>query len=234
MIGLLASLNVIASECGLLELQQNRSSKVSIRGSECAGNILSSGATLKLAAKGRAWLKPLVHLSPLKFNLICQNKTRHAISIEFSDQLLPWLNTAKLNNCTGWDNNILKCHGNQGEKDGLICVFSSVRKSLKPKQIERTTSVKMRSLQFQSLNTSYQEVMLADIEHDLQLCKQINDEFDEEVQIHWMLEPNFSVRMVGITLYKQQDQSLANCAKSVIMSYPFTRVSETKFFSRSF
>ena len=234
LVGLFASINVMASECGLLELKQNRSSGAMLSANECDGQIISKKSVLKLAARGRFWLNPVASKTDVKFNLLCQNKTRESLQFDFSDSLLPWLNISKLNNCSGWVDNRLRCEGERGEKNGLVCVFSVIKKSGKPKQIERTTSVKMRGFNYATADTSYKEVMLAEIRRDLKLCKKVNDEFDEKAQIHWMLEPNAPVRLVGITLYKLDDSALADCAKSVVLSYPFTRVSETQFFTQSF
>ena len=70
------SFNASGSECGVLKLQVNRSSGVSVKGNKCEElpNI-SRGTVFDISAKGRLWLKS----NPAKpkkneFQMICQNK----------------------------------------------------------------------------------------------------------------------------------------------------------------
>lgn len=227
------SMHSYATECGVLQLQNNRSSGVTIQGNKCkiSPNI-SMGTVFNVSAKGRLWLKsnPSVSKASSEFQMICQNRTDTPLQLEFSDMLMPWLNQAKLKKCSGWIENKLSCLGQKGEKNGLYCVLSFF-KSLKGSQvaqIERTTSVKMRDIQAKqetnNISTSFDKQKILDaIKPELLLCKKLN-QISNNMQVGWLVDQTEAKQEIDIVSTQGVNHfSLFECVKTVVstFSYPY-------------
>jgi len=224
----LMSYQANASECGVMQLQSNRSSGVSMENNDCQDQpYVSIGTVFDLSSKGRLWLKS--NASKFKgseFQMICQNRTMNSLRLEFSDMLLPWLSQSKLNNCTGWVDNKLSCDGINSEKGGILCALSFIKsnKSTKTKQVERTTSVKMRDikslLESKPVILDKQQILEA-IKPELNLCKKINDT-KQGLKVSWVVQEAVVSDIELTTSNKLNKQVLSNCLEAVIRStiYP--------------
>ena len=224
----LMSYQANALECGVMQLQSNRSSGVSMEMNDCQDQpYVSIGTVFDLSPKGRLWLKS--NTSKFKgseFQMICQNRTMNSLRLEFSDMLLPWLSQSKLSNCTGWVDNKLSCDGINGEKGGVLCALSFIKsdKSTKTKQVERTTSVKMRDiknlLKAKSVILDKQQILEA-IKPELKLCKKINDT-KETMTVNWVVQEAVVSDIELTTSNKLDKQVLFDCLEAVIRSamYP--------------
>jgi len=226
----LFSFNVGASECGILQLQNNRSSGVSVSLNQCdeLPNI-STGTVFDLAARGRLWLKSTSFDGGENgFQMICQNRTGRSVQLDFSSPFLPWLKLDKLSNCSGWVDNKLSCDGNDGVKHGLHCVLAFYKPVLRSRdeKIERTSSVKMRSLN--SIDTGHAAEITADdkallleaLHPELKICKKLNNIF-QTVRIDWDVQMahviNFRINAPGV----QVSADLVECLDAIITTMPY-------------
>lgn len=239
---LLNGINAGAEECGVIQIRQNRSSGISIKANECKElPYISMGTNFDLSAKGRLWVKsnPSAFLDS-EFQMICQNRTESTIQLQFADTLPPWLSQAKLNNCSGWTDDKLSCEGQKGEKNGIYCVltfYKSVPEN-KTYQIDRTTSVKMRSME--SLQKSYANSIqsakrqtIEAINPEISLCKKLN-QINQVIKINWTVS-NREVKGIDITLMnKQIEGGWSECFESVISTFSYPNFPEKVTFNTTF
>ncbi len=229
-----------AEECGVLRFQSNRSSGISINGNDCKTlpNI-ALGTVFDVAGKGRLWLKS--HSSGSAFQMICQNRTANVIQLEFSDMLTPWLNQAKLKNCSGWIENRLSCDGLLGEKNGLYCVLSFFKSmnGSKEAKIERTTSVKMRAIELSSepkklLSKADKKKLLAAINPELKMCKQLH-KMKNYIQFSWVVDQSTEKKEIHIlSSIGLRHQALSECVQTVVSTFPYPRFQGQETFNLSF
>lgn len=232
---LLVSINVRAIECGVLQLQANRSSGVSIKTNKCKEiSSIAIGAVLYLSAKGRLWLKSTSELATVpEFQMICQNRTKHLVQLEFSDMLSPWLNQSKLGVCSGWVNNKLSCAAQNNEKAVVQCVLSFFKSysGYKLQQMERTTSVKMRDIKNLIKPKSAfvpidKKSIIEAIKPELKLCKKLNG-IKQQSKMAWVVDQNDDhieidiISAAGINYY-----GLFECVQTVISTFPYPTFSE--------
>ncbi len=236
----LSSTAINAAECGILKLQSNRSSGVTVQKNDCSElPAVSSNSIFELSPKGRLWLKSNeVKANNADFQLICQNKTADSIQIEFSASQSPWLNHSKLNNCSGWTNNKLTCDGNKGEKRGLYCVLSLAKVAKKSTQVERTTSVKMRGLnsfiETKDIDKHTSQQILAEINPELKLCKELN-QYTMDAKISWNVEQNSGKQNINIiSTSGLNTASLSECVKTVISTFSYPQLSKKISFNSTF
>jgi len=226
----LYSFSASATECGVLKLQNNRSSGVIVKANQCDElSKISIGTIFELSAQGRLWLKANASkYSQHEFQMICQNRTKQTIALEFSEPFLPWLSFAKMNNCSGWVDNKLSCEGNNGEKKGLYCVLAFIqpRAVNEKEKIERTSSVKMRDVsqlfeadsQYDSFDKQqFVETLVA----ELKLCKNLNG-IPQEVQINWLVQMARVKSLKVLTPVVQNKEAFTECIEAVITTtwYP--------------
>jgi len=236
---LLFSYQANAGECGVLQLQSNKSSGVSSSENQCAESpYVSIGTKFELAEKGRLWLKSNKSKSMnSEFQMICQNGTGTKIQLEFSDMIPPWLNQSKLNNCTGWVNNQLSCDGFRGEKKAVLCVLSFKAKKLhKSKDVQRTTSVKMRDIK-SLLKTNAAQVsfdkkeVLESIKQELKLCKKLA-QMKKEIGVKWAVSDR---KVTKLKILSETDAlnniSLSNCIEMVISTIVYPSFEEETFYT---
>ncbi len=236
---ILFGFNVVASECGVFQLQNNRSSGISVKANKCSElPYISKGTVFDLAARGRLWLKSnSTELEGQGFQMICQNRTGQVIQLEFSDPLSPWLSLAKLKNCQGWTNNKLSCDGNNAEKKGVNCVFTFLKPALNnsAEQIQRTSSVKMRDLnQLVTSVTHFDKPQLLEsLKPELTLCKQVN-EITQDIRVNWVVQMT-KVKMFELMSPKvQQNDALSGCIEAVIKTTTYPMFSRKESFDSVF
>jgi len=239
---LLLSFNAGASECGVLQLQNNRSSGVAVKSNKCNGlpNI-SIGTVFDLSARGRLWLKSNSAAdAPHEFQMICQNRTTQTIQLAFSDPFLPWLSQARLKNCSNWVNNKLSCDGNNGEKSGVYCVLAFIKPVSKDKagQIERTSSVKMRDIsQLFEADSQYdsfdKQQLVETLVSELKLCKSLSN-VSKDMQINWVVQQARVKTFKVMTASVQNNQALSECIQAVISTTSYPRFSKEVSFNSVF
>ncbi len=239
---ILFSFTASASDCGVLKLQNNRSSGVSVRANQCAEppNI-AIGTVFDLSAQGRLWLKASASkYSKHEFQMICQNRTGQTMSLEFSEPFLPWLSFTKMKNCSGWVDNKLSCEGHNGEQKGLYCVLAFIQPNIvnEAGQIERTSSVKMRDISrlFESEEKykSFDKQKLVDtLVSELRLCKNLSN-VDQEVRVEWIVQKAEVTKFNVLTAALQNNMVFSECVKSVISTTPYPMFSREVSFNSVF
>lgn len=230
----LLSFNTEASECGVLQLQKNRSSGINIKSNKCSAlPDISVGTVFDLAAQGRLWLKSsAAENGEQGFHMICQNRTGQSIQLEFSKPLSPWLNVEKLKDCNDWTDNKLSCGGDSTKKRGIYCVLAFLKPVLKNNsgKMSRTASVKMRTFDLRTETNSHlgKQQLLEALRPELKLCKQLY-EISQDIHVNWIVQMTkvkmFEVASVGV----QKNQGLADCIESVVttVSYPMSSTRES-------
>jgi len=231
-----------ATECGVLQLQDNRSSGVSVTANKCQeAPYISLGSVFDLSTKGRLWLKSNPSQSAnANFQVICQNRTNNTVQLEFSDILLPWLTQAKLKNCSGWVDNKLSCEGSMGEEKGIYCVLAFNKSSSNDqKEPIRTTSVKMRGIGLSNnsdkspINSDIKKI-LESIKPELVLCKNLN-QISGKSKISWSVDQNSKSPQIDIISAKEvEDPLYSECLKTVITSFSYPKFSEKVTFNSDF
>lgn len=240
---LLLSFNAISAECGVLQLQNNRSSGVSVKSNECnEPSNISIGTVFDLSARGRLWLKSLgTGYSDHEFQMICQNRTAQTVQLAFSEPFLPWLSIANLKNCSGWVDNKLSCDGNNAEKYGIHCVLAFIKpdKRSKTEHIERTSSVKMRDVSqlFEADNSEYdsfdKQQLVETLVSELKLCKKLTG-FTQDVSINWVVQMA-EVKMFNVlTPWAQNNEAFSACISAVISTTSYPRFSKEVSFKSVF
>ena len=240
---ILASINVNATECGVLQLQSNRSSGVNIKTNKCKEpSFIAVGTVLDLSAKGRLWLKSTSATNTMpEFHMICQNRTEQSVQLEFSGALSPWLNLSKLKDCSHWVDNKLNCAGPNGEKNGVQCVLSFFKsyKGNKSQKIERTTSVKMRGITFPSQSKPSfvpvdKNIIIESIKPELKLCKKLNEN-NQRSRIAWIVDQNDD--QIEIDIISTEGISyfgFFDCIQTVISTFSYPSFSKKAEFSVDF
>ncbi len=234
----LSGFNAVASECGVLQLQSNRSSGIRVKSNKCSElPYISVGTVFELAPQGRLWLKPTApEHERLSFQMICQNRTEHLIQLEFSNPLSPWLSLAKLKNCSGWVDNKLSCDGNKGQKHGIYCVTAFLKPALSnSEKTQRTSSVKMRTpTQGVGSNLYFdKQKLLAALKPELQLCKQVN-EISQDIRVNWIVQMT-KVKMFQVIAPEMPNKyGLSECMEAVVTAIPYPLFSRTVSFNSIF
>lgn len=237
----LCSLSSYASDCGVLQVQINKSSGVSVKANKCKQlPDIALGTIFELSAKGRLWLKSRPSQSAdSDFQMICQNRTSNMMQLEYSGNISPWLNLAKLGNCTGWVDNKLSCHGGRGEQNGFFCVLSFYKDRIEdvPKQIERTTSVIMREIKIKSateIPPAQVEKMkvLQAIKADFKLCKKLTL-VTQDVNTKWSVLGTEIQRVEVIPALNINDE-FYECIETVIRAFPYPSYAEEELFSTTY
>jgi|GEM_PF-1526167 len=240
---LLLSFNATAAECGVLQLQNNRSSGVSVSSNKCnKQSNISIGTVFDLSARGRLWLKSLeTGYADHEFQMICQNRTAKTVQLAFTESFLPWLSIANLNNCSGWIDHKLSCDGNSGEKDGIHCVLAFIKpgERSKTEHIERTSSVKMRDVSqlFEADNSGYdafdKQQFVETLVSELKLCKKLVG-FSQDVSINWVVQMA-EVKMLNVlTPWAQNNETFSACIGAVISTTAYPRFSKEVSFKSVF
>ncbi len=235
----MSSFNAEASECGVLKLQSNRSSGISVKSNKCSElPYVSMGAVFEMAPRGRLWLKSNATVHDNQgFQMICQNRTEQAIQLEFSGPLSPWLSLARLKNCSGWVNNKLSCDGNNGESQGVYCVSAELNPVSRnsTEQVQRSSSVKMRDKnQLANTNTRLnKQQLLESLKPEFKLCKQLN-EVSQDIQVNWVVQMT-KVKMFEVILPKLlNNNGLSECMKAVVTAISYPMFSRTENFNSIF
>jgi hypothetical protein len=236
---LFTNINVSASECGIFNFQENKSSGVFINENKCSElPYISRGTIVELLPKARLWLKSIPsEKDDSNFQLICQNRSESIIKLEFSEQQSPWLNLSKMNNCKGWVKDKLSCEGDEEkeEKLGVYCIKALIKKSSGKsgsEPIRRTTSIKLRGFK-QSIRVNKDQVLKL-LKPELKLCKKLN-QVSQTMEIKWTVMPDNKVNEIQVNQAgKTVNDGLSACAEAVISAFMYPDFSKKEVFISSF
>ncbi len=132
-----------ASEC-FLKLQNKKSTGTTIINNNCRKESeLSLNALLEVKEDTRLWLESkVIHNNTENYWLICQNRASAPIRIVVNSEILPWITSDSTSRCNRLANH-MECFDASTGRKTLFCASGKITK--KPPEIERTTSVTVRS-----------------------------------------------------------------------------------------
>lgn len=234
---LFTNINVGASECGIFNFQENKSSGVFINENKCSElPYISQGTIVELLPRARLWLKSIPSEEDgSNFQMICQNRSESIIKLEFSEQQTPWFNLSKMTNCKGWVADKLSCDGDKDGKLGVYCVKALIKKKSGGSgsgQVERTTSLKLRNLKSFAGKEKKQVIEL--LKPELKLCKQLN-QVSHTMEIKWTVMPDNKVNEIQVNQAGEiVNNSLSACAEAVVSAFMYPDFFKKEIFISSF
>lgn len=217
----------MAADCGAIQYNKAKSRNVSISQNECLDNIIGIGTQVALLPSARLWLQESKSNQQDSYvHLICQNKSLSTIKLAIVKFNAPWIDVKGRQNCKAWNNNKLICTDTKKKSGSLFCVLKTLknRLTLDTQEIERTTSVTMRSLRPNLVEPS-QEVInmtLIAIGEEVDICRTIHND-TRAVSTSWFINANSTVKNVNIILEgtKSSDNLLTDCIESVVTAFPY-------------
>lgn len=219
--------NSFASECDSIQYDSGKSRNVSISQNDCQDKAISIGTVISLAPGARLWLhEGSVNKSPSYDHLICQSKSWKIIKLKISQSSAPWIKVTGQQNCTSWTHNKLICTDTSQQSGSLFCIIKTLKKYSVPKnqQIERTTSVTMRSLKTSEPKSSEDLIKQTfnAIGEEVELCKDLYTD-GWAISTAWHIDANTKAQNVRVTQNIPQtvSPSLIDCIESVIKTYPY-------------
>ena len=224
LMALLSSI-VQAGECGLMQLMENKSRGIDGLSGDCAKpSGLTVGDSIALTPKGRVWLKVAKTATASGFQMICQNRSEKIVNIKITQAVLPWLAPQGLGECQVLGEKKLNCKSAEGKGGAFVCAIAALKSptSGKTKKIERTSSVKMRSIfalqaKIQSVDT---KEIISQIKPEVELCRSLYPT-DAPINVSWIVgddarAKSFSIELTGDNLH----QELSDCIESVVITVP--------------
>ena len=217
--------NLKASDCGVLQYLKNKSHGVSIQKNACEKETnLAIGTKIDLTPGARIWLKTdekpdLDH----HFQIICQNKSNFHVKLEVSKMFLPWMNPVNLDRCSPWIDNKLTCKDQNGNANRFFCAIASIKnpQQLIDKEIERTTSVKMRKVKLKNGYPLKMKDVIEIFKPEISLCRYLY-QTRQTVDIKWTIDDQGEVQDIVVSQFKTEKNSLfSECVQAVVNSFKY-------------
>ncbi len=213
-----------ADDCGVLILEENKSSAVSINKNTCMRKEnLAKGSSLTVKANGRLWLKSSPSAtSGFAFQIICQNISARPVTTHIDGFLPPWLRVSGSEQCTPWGvNNNLSCSNKASP--GRKSFFCSLAREDKSKVAFAGTSqeksVKVRG-NWKARSVEPYAKFQKHVSSDMALCKQVNN-ITSNIQMTWKVKGSENEKYVDIVSPLGLDEHFVDCALAVLSSYDF-------------
>lgn len=233
--------NAQAVECETMQFLKNKSQGVSIQNNLCeADDKVSVGSSFTLIPGGRLWLKAQVADST-DFQLICQNRAARVVEVKFSNTVLPWITPTGFAQCSNWKNNKLSCADDSKAKNDFICAIAAIKplEYLKVTNLERTTSVKMRTINSDKKKTKIDELakpelsyaVIATIRSEVSLCRDLYH-VEGTVKVSWTLDVLGRIEKLLFANADHFEQQFRSCVASVINNFAYPKFKEHVAFSQ--
>ncbi|TAK62069.1 hypothetical protein [Methylobacter sp.] len=236
-----------ADECGVLRYLVNKSNGITISGNTCkTADDIALGSEFNLMPGARLWFKSQRSADTQG---ICQNRSPNPIRISVNSDQPPWIKPSDLANCSPWTNNKMNCDDGKDGLNALSCVITTLNSDPHPKGLEqRTTSVRMRSLQIQgdpnkdepsqSNAEADKEKVISAMQPDISLCRALN-ETDTHIKLTWLVDTNGHVNTVipAADEYDEQndaDKLVIDCFTAVIKDFSYPQSSQAVWLSNQF
>ncbi len=230
-----------ASECETLQFLRSKSQGVNIKNNSCeTGDKVSVGSVFSLIPGGRLWLKAQADDST-DFQLICQNRATRAVDVNFSNKFLPWISPIGFAQCSGWINNKLSCHDDSGNKNDFICAIAVIKRPefLKVTSLERTTSVKMRTINSDKKTQKIEvlaepkliNAVVEYIRSEVGLCRNVY-QVKRTVKVSWTLDVMGRIEMLSFAKGDHIEQQFLSCVTSVITNFAYPKFNEQVAFAQ--
>ncbi|HQV87710.1 MAG TPA: hypothetical protein PLP93_11415 [Nitrosomonas sp.] len=205
-----------ASEC-FLKLQNKKSSGTTVFNNNCRKESeLSLNALLEIKEDTRLWLESkVIHNNTENYWLICQNRASAPIRIVVNSEILPWITPDSTSKCNRLANR-MECFDTSTERETLFCATGKITK--KPPEIERTTSVTVRSeTNKPSPNHNHHDIntLKTFFEPRINLCRNI---FPNSNSIELTLSIKASGEITDVIVKKESgiQRQLEDCVTEVI------------------
>jgi hypothetical protein len=233
--------NVQASECETLQFQRSKSQGVSIKNNVCeTDDRVSVGSVFTLIPGSRLWLKAQAD-SSTDFQLICQSRAKRIVEVNISSKFLPWISPIGFSRCGAWVNNKLSCQDDRGSKNDFICAIAVIKRPefLKVTSLERTTSVKMRTIN--SDKKKPKSEVLAEpelinsvvdfIRSEVGLCRDVY-QVKRKIKVSWALDVMGQIEILSFAKGEHLDQQFRSCVTSVITKFAYPKFNEPVAFAQ--
>lgn len=227
-----------AEICGLMELQENKSTAITVKRNVCPDNkYIARGSTITMLPGSRLWLKsnPSVS-SEFRFQLICQNMSGRSMDVQIADLFPPWLMIDKSETCTGWIDSKLSCKDATENRSIFFCALSADSNAeYQRENTANSLSVKIRSLSEKSQHEDSEDMdkRLANDQEavikEMKLCKTVNN-IVKTSQFTWRIEPAGAKYTVDIINSAKHNEAYFECVKSVLESFPYSQYRESVTF----
>lgn len=224
---LAVAFNISASECGVLRLQRAISAGTEVVNNACNdAENLAVESVVQLATDARAWFESISHSSgAARFKVICQNLSSTPVKIKLVSSFLPWLQPDERFDCGAWTNERLECKEPAVKRPGLVCAIAAKKMFIATHEIQRNTSVVMRSkdksargglLDGQEMR-QLESIIDSQINPKLKLCE---NWFGQGLTISWTIKADGQVANTAIVENVGSDE-FALCALKAVESHVF-------------
>lgn len=243
LLGVLTALSITthvnAADCPLLKLQQMRSSGTDVSGSHCPNKEdLSVDSVLSVAPGARFWLESSVNNpADIAFQLICQNKSSHSITLKVAQASQPWLQADASLKCSPWQSNRLACSEANGDANALMCALSAKKTShdvgLAPGTANvvaldtRTSSVTVRGIGSHKNVDPALEPWMAMLKSEIDLCRAVSDS-DQPITLSWELKANGQVKG-AVVKNTGVDSKFAACSLDALHNFSFPKIDKDTY-----
>lgn len=234
-IAVLVIADVQAIDCETIKILKSKSQGVRVQNNVCkVDDRVSVESRFILDPGGRLWLKAQM-TDNRNFQLICQNRAGREVEVKYLNKFLPWIMPTGFSQCSGWINNKLSCEDDHGTKNGFICAIAVIKppKYLKVTSLERTTSVKMRTLKKginKSATSELINIMAGDIRSEVGLCRNLY-QVGWYVKATWILGTLGGIEKLSFTNTENVDHQFRSCVESVIYNFSYPEFNENVVFS---
>lgn len=230
--------NLSASDCGVLQFLKNKSHGVSIQKNACEKQTnIAIGTKIDLTPGARIWLKSFAKPDlDHHFQVICQNKSSFHVKLEVSRMFLPWMNPVNLDRCSSWIDNKLTCEDQNGNANRFFCAIASIKnpQHLIANEIERTTSVKMRTVDFNKGYPLAMKDLIEIFKPEISLCRYLY-QTRQTIDIKWTINDLGKVEDIAVSQIKSGKNSLfMECVEAVVKSYKYPVLAKNTNYSHQF
>ena len=238
----LVTVDVQAVECESMQLLKSKSHGVRVQNNLCkAENNVSVGSSFILIPGGRLWLKAQ-DIDNIDFQLICQNRAARVVDVKFSNSGLPWITPTGFTQCSDWKNNRLSCSDDSGEENDFICAIAAIKPSkyLKVTNLERTTSVKMRTIKSNEKKTKIDGLEKPDLSNavvnsirsEVGLCRDLY-QVERTVKVSWILDVLGRIEKLSFANGDYFKRQFRSCVESVINNFAYPKFNQNMAFSQN-
>jgi len=229
-----------AVECEAMQFLKNKSHGVSVLNNLCeANNKMSIGSRFILTPGGRLWLKAHTD-NNIDFQLICQNRAARTVEVEFSNTFSPWITPKGFVRCSDWINHKLSCQNGRATKNDFICAIAVIKSPeyLKVTNLERTTSVKMRTVNADEKKSSINRLSDSElinavmdvVRSEAGLCRDLY-QVKHPVKVSWQLDVLGRIEKLSFANGGHIEQQFRSCVESVINNLAYPEFNEHVTFS---
>ncbi len=229
-----SSISAYGAECGIMLFLKNKSRGVNVSENSCkSADEIALGTVFELTSGGRLWLKSQsAPDTDSDFQVICQSRSLSPVQVSVSNIFLPWINPKGLKNCTSWVDHHMSCDDVSGNKNSFFCAIALIKRPEynSPKEIERTTSIKLRKLEN---NVSIDQLTKA-MDQEAGLCRNLYQS-GQQVDVAWTINKSGSAKNIQLKSFKNPvDKEFIDCVMDVVKDFSYPAYSNEVSVSHKF